>query len=391
MAKLTTTDLVNLENQTSTVTTINNNFGLVETAMENTLSRDGTTPNTMNADIDMNSYRLTNVPSPSAPTDIVRLSDLTLTYLSNTTLAPTPSTGDALKILKVNSGETAYSFSNVKIDASNNLTTASNDNSSLGTSSVAWSDLFLASGAVINFNAGNYTITHSANMLTFNKSITCTAGPILVTSGNIATENGDLVSTLGDVILTSGHVLQAAGYIEQTEMSAPSAGAANTLRLYTADQSTATHMFAKNSAGTELQVTTQYATAAEMETGTATDRVVAPGTMKSHPGFPKAWAKITGTSSPSISTSFGVTSVSRPALGRILVTLSTAMSSANYCVMATIERTSTALTVADTISCSIRNGTMTTTTFELEAYDNTATTNVADDPASWHFVVFGDQ
>jgi hypothetical protein len=30
-----------------------------------------------------------------------------------------------------------------------------------------WSDLFLASGAVINFNNGDVTITHSANTLAF--------------------------------------------------------------------------------------------------------------------------------------------------------------------------------------------------------------------------------
>jgi hypothetical protein len=47
MAKLVTSDLVNLSNETSTVNTINNNFTAVETALENTLSRDGTSPNTM--------------------------------------------------------------------------------------------------------------------------------------------------------------------------------------------------------------------------------------------------------------------------------------------------------------------------------------------------------
>jgi hypothetical protein len=47
------------------------------------------------------------------------------------------------------------------------LTQLSNDGGALGTSSLGWSDLFLASGAVINFNNGDVTITHSANTLTF--------------------------------------------------------------------------------------------------------------------------------------------------------------------------------------------------------------------------------
>jgi len=42
----------------------------------------------------------------------------------------------------------------------------SNDGSALGASGTAWSDLFLASGAVINFNAGNVTLTHAAGLLT---------------------------------------------------------------------------------------------------------------------------------------------------------------------------------------------------------------------------------
>jgi hypothetical protein len=40
---------------------------------------------------------------------------------------------------------------------------ASNDGMALGVAGTAWSDLFLASGAVLNFDSGNVTMTHSAN------------------------------------------------------------------------------------------------------------------------------------------------------------------------------------------------------------------------------------
>lgn len=63
MAKLTTSDLTTLTNETSAVATINANNALIETAMENTLSRDGTTPNTMSADIDLNGNDLLNIGS----------------------------------------------------------------------------------------------------------------------------------------------------------------------------------------------------------------------------------------------------------------------------------------------------------------------------------------
>lgn len=45
---------------------------------------------------------------------------------------------------------------------------SSNDSGSLGASGTAFSDLFLASGGVINFAAGNYTLTHSTGVLTAN-------------------------------------------------------------------------------------------------------------------------------------------------------------------------------------------------------------------------------
>jgi len=40
------------------------------------------------------------------------------------------------------------------------------DGAALGSTTLMWSDLFLASGGVINFNNGDVTITHSSNLLT---------------------------------------------------------------------------------------------------------------------------------------------------------------------------------------------------------------------------------
>ena len=51
------------------------------------------------------------------------------------------------------------------------LNPGANDRGSLGASGTAWADLFLASGAVINFNAGNFTATHSAGLLTLSGNL----------------------------------------------------------------------------------------------------------------------------------------------------------------------------------------------------------------------------
>ena len=50
--------------------------------------------------------------------------------------------------------------------AANALSPVTSDGAALGTTSLMWSDLFAASGSVINFNNGDMTITHSSNTLT---------------------------------------------------------------------------------------------------------------------------------------------------------------------------------------------------------------------------------
>lgn len=48
---------------------LNENFDAIKVAFENTLSRDGTTPNDMSADLDIGSFRIVNLATPIDPTD----------------------------------------------------------------------------------------------------------------------------------------------------------------------------------------------------------------------------------------------------------------------------------------------------------------------------------
>lgn len=63
MAKFTPSLLSSLTNETSAVAILNSNLNAISTAIENTLSRDGTSPNTMAANLDMNNYRILNLPA----------------------------------------------------------------------------------------------------------------------------------------------------------------------------------------------------------------------------------------------------------------------------------------------------------------------------------------
>lgn len=68
MTKITSlTDLTNLSNEQTVVAAINSNNTAIENAMQNTLSRDGSSPNQMEADLDMNSNQILNL--PDATTD----------------------------------------------------------------------------------------------------------------------------------------------------------------------------------------------------------------------------------------------------------------------------------------------------------------------------------
>src|SRR5688572_4904835 len=77
-------------------------------------------------------------------------------------------------------------------------------------------------------------------------------------------------------------------YREKATPATPAAGEAigfvtndPTPRAALLDDSGAVHKF----------IAGEYATQAEMETGTATNRVMSPATQHFHPGHPKCWAK----------------------------------------------------------------------------------------------------
>ena len=74
--KVILSNLVNLTNQTTAVNTINANNAAITAGFDNTLSRDGTQPNTMGSNLDMNNNQILNLPAPSTSSSPVRLQDI---------------------------------------------------------------------------------------------------------------------------------------------------------------------------------------------------------------------------------------------------------------------------------------------------------------------------
>lgn len=69
MAKVTLSSLASLQNEASAIAAINANFTAIAEYIERSLSRDGTSPNTMTFVLDMNNQRITNLAEPSVATD----------------------------------------------------------------------------------------------------------------------------------------------------------------------------------------------------------------------------------------------------------------------------------------------------------------------------------
>ena len=100
-----------------------------------------------------------------------------------------------------------------------NLAPSADDGAALGISGQAFSDLFLANEAVINFNAGNYTMTHSDGLLTLNNSLTLSDGDITVSGGDfdVGTDADDGASISG--LTTTVDVFTITGTVPATNNS----------------------------------------------------------------------------------------------------------------------------------------------------------------------------
>jgi len=76
MSKITLNNVASFQNDSTAVASYAANNATLTTAFDNTLSRDGTSPNTMGANLDMNSNRILNLPAPASSLDPVRVQDL---------------------------------------------------------------------------------------------------------------------------------------------------------------------------------------------------------------------------------------------------------------------------------------------------------------------------
>jgi len=134
------------------------------------------------------------------------------------------------------------------------------------------------------------------------------------------------------------------------------------------------------------------ASQAEMEAGTATDKYVTPQGVNWHPGVLKCWGKAAGAGT-TLHANWNIASIADTGTGRLGWTIGTDFSSTHWAATSAIQRVSTSLAVAsvDLGGGMFRNASQTAAVIESENFDETATTNVAQDPEFYHLQGAGDQ
>lgn len=159
--KIVLANLVNLQNETSAVNTINANNAVLVAAIDNTLSRDGTTPNQMVANLDMNNNQILNLPSPATVDSPARLVDV----VTNPTILvpPVGTSGAVVGLLNTNKTDSGNNtFSGVNTFSGNDVLSGNNtlggNNTFSGTNTHSGTESFTGPVSFTNptFPAGTF-------------------------------------------------------------------------------------------------------------------------------------------------------------------------------------------------------------------------------------------
>src|SRR5712664_2281477 len=150
MTKITLNNVASLIDATTAANTINSNNTTIQTAFDNTLSRNGSTPNMMLNTLDMNGNQVLNLPVPSTINSPARLIDV----VSNPTIV-IPGTGTSGHVVPFLDGNNIWSGgTQITGNPTSSIFTGSN-----GTASIWLNQSSAASSATLPEIGGQFTLS----------------------------------------------------------------------------------------------------------------------------------------------------------------------------------------------------------------------------------------
>ena len=168
MSKITLANVGSFSNDTPAVATVNANSATIQSAFDNTLSRNGASPNQMNTSLDMNNNQILNLPSPGSIYSPARLIDVTTNV--NLMIPPVGTSGSVVGLLN---GNNTYSGN----DTFTGTNTFSGSNTFSGTVTLpaGTAPPVGTSGAVVGLLNGNNTYSGTSTF----------TGPVILPNGTI--------------------------------------------------------------------------------------------------------------------------------------------------------------------------------------------------------------
>jgi hypothetical protein len=157
MSKITLSSIGSISQQPDSAgSTINANNGIVQGAFDNTLSRDGTSPNQMENNLDMNSFQIINLPTPATTNSPLRLQDLN-SFIGGGTISNIPPGGTTNQVLAKTSNisyQTAWenSVTSVGLSLPPDFTVSNSPVTTTGNLTATWANTPTGSGGIVRAN-----------------------------------------------------------------------------------------------------------------------------------------------------------------------------------------------------------------------------------------------
>lgn len=187
MSKITLTNLADLNNQNSVVTNINNNNTTLVNAFDNTLSRDGTSPNQMASNLDLNDYKIVNLGAPSNPADAVRYQDISEAVTASAEAAASAADAAAsASDAATSAGEAADSAAAALLSETNAAVSAANALDSANASAASYAGIRFA------YSTTTSMADPGAGVIRFNNATLSSATAVAISANSFDAGNPDV-------------------------------------------------------------------------------------------------------------------------------------------------------------------------------------------------------